>query len=76
MVGHNAAPVSDEFAEVENEDTASFTVRFESGFVGTFSVTRTGFGLPNGLALDVLGGDGRAAFDQHRPAEYLFDPCR
>ncbi|MEV2229282.1 Gfo/Idh/MocA family oxidoreductase [Streptomyces phaeochromogenes] len=76
VVGHNAAPVSDEFGEVENEDTASFTARFESGLVGTFSVTRTGFGLPNGLAFDVLGLGGRAAFDQHRPAEYLFDDAQ
>jgi len=76
VVGHNAAPVSDEFGEVENEDTASFTARFESGLVGTFSVTRTGFGLPNGLAFDVLGVGGRAAFDQHRPAEYLFDDAQ
>lgn len=76
VVGHNTAPVSDEFGEVENEDTASFTARFESGLVGTFSVTRTGFGLPNGLAFDVLGVGGRAAFDQHRPAEYLFDDAQ
>ncbi|MFJ8137799.1 Gfo/Idh/MocA family protein [Streptomyces sp. NPDC096013] len=76
VVGHNSAPISDEFGEVENEDTASFTVRFESGLVGTISVTRTGFGLPNGLAFDVLGVGGRAAFDQHRPAEYLFDDAQ
>ncbi|MEV7087718.1 Gfo/Idh/MocA family oxidoreductase [Streptomyces sp. NPDC093085] len=76
VVGHNAAPVSDEYGEVENEDTASFTARFASGLVGTFSVTRTGFGLPNGLAFDVLGVAGRAAFDQHRPAEYLFDDAQ
>ncbi len=73
VVGHNAAPVSDELGEVENEDTASFTARFESGLVGTFSVSRTAFGLPNGLGFDVLGLRGRAAFDQHRPAEYVFD---
>ncbi|MFI1484103.1 Gfo/Idh/MocA family protein, partial [Streptomyces sp. NPDC020747] len=76
VVGHNAAPVSDEVGEVENEDTASFTATFASGLVGTFSVTRTGFGLPNGLAFDVLGVGGRAAFDQHRPAEYLFDDAQ
>ncbi|MBA2813547.1 Gfo/Idh/MocA family oxidoreductase [Streptomyces sp. KM273126] len=76
VVGHNAAPVSDEFGEVENEDTASFTARFESGLVGTISVSRTAFGLPNGLSFDVLGLGGRAAFDQHRPAEYLFDDAQ
>jgi predicted dehydrogenase len=73
VVGHNAAPVSDELGEVENEDTASFTARFTSGLVGTFSVSRTAFGLPNGLGFDMLGLRGRAAFDQHRPAEYVFD---
>lgn len=76
VVGHNAAPVSDELGEVENEDTASFTARFESGLIGTFSVSRTAFGLPNGLSFDVLGLGGRAAFDQHRPAEYLFDDAQ
>jgi predicted dehydrogenase len=73
VIGHNAAPVSDELGEVENEDTASFTARFASGLVGTFSVSRTAFGLPNGLAFDVVGLSGRAAFDQHRPAEYVID---
>ncbi|WP_030265204.1 Gfo/Idh/MocA family protein [Streptomyces violens] len=76
VVGHNAAPVSGEVGAVENEDTASFTARFASGLVGTFSVSRTAFGLPNGLAFDVLGLGGRAAFDQHRPAEYLFDDAQ
>ncbi|MBL0885228.1 Gfo/Idh/MocA family protein [Myceligenerans indicum] len=76
VVGHNAAPVSDEFGVVENEDTATFTARFESGLVGTFSVSRTAFGMPNGLAFDVVGLGGRAAYDQHRPAEYLFDDAQ
>jgi predicted dehydrogenase len=76
VVGHNAAPVSDELGEVENEDTASFTARFESGLAGTLSVSRTAFGLPNGLAFDVLGLRGRAAYDQHRPAEYVFDDAQ
>ena len=73
VVGHNAAPVSEETGAVENEDTATFTARFDSGLVGTFSVSRTAFGLPNGLGFDVLGVRGRAAYDQHRPAEYLYD---
>jgi predicted dehydrogenase len=76
VVGHDAAPVSDELGEVENEDSASWTARFASGLVGTFSVSRTAFGLPNGLAFDVLGVGGRAAFDQNRPAEYLFDDAQ
>ncbi|GAA2865691.1 Gfo/Idh/MocA family oxidoreductase [Pseudonocardia halophobica] len=76
VVGHNAAPVSDELGEVENEDSATFTARFASGLVGSFSVSRTAFGLPNGLGFDVLGVGGRAAFDQNRPAEYLFDDAQ
>jgi predicted dehydrogenase len=76
VVGHNAAPVSDELGEVENEDTATFAARSASGLVGTFSVSRTAFGLPNGLGFDVVGLRGRAAFDQHRPAEYLFDDAQ
>ncbi|RBY83614.1 gfo/Idh/MocA family oxidoreductase [Geodermatophilus sp. TF02-6] len=76
VVGHTAAPVSSETGEVENEDTAVFTARFESGLTGSFSVSRTAFGMPNGLAFDVYGLGGRAGFDWHRPAEYLFDDAQ
>ena len=34
------------------------------------------FGMPNGLGFDVYGPGGRASFDQHRPAEYLFDDAQ
>ena len=73
VVGHEAAPVSDQLGEVENEDTAVFSARFASGLTASFSVSRTAFGMPNGLAFDVYGLSGRAAFDFHRPAEYLLD---
>ncbi|MFD2091044.1 Gfo/Idh/MocA family protein [Blastococcus deserti] len=76
VVGHGTAPVSDEVGEVENEDTATFTARFGSGLAGSFSVSRTAFGMPNGLGFDVYGLGGRAAFDFHRPAEYLFDDAQ
>jgi predicted dehydrogenase len=76
VVGHNAAPVSDETGEVENEDTAQFTARFRSGVTGSFSVSRTAFGMPNGLAFDAYGLTGRASFDWHRPAEYTFDDAQ
>jgi predicted dehydrogenase len=76
VVGHGAAPVGDEVGTVENEDTAVFTARFASGLTGTFSVSRTAFGLPNGLGFDVTGLGGRVAFDFHRPAEYLFDDAQ
>ncbi|BBJ38084.1 hypothetical protein SSPO_008020 [Streptomyces antimycoticus] len=69
VVGHNAAPVSDEVGEVENEDTASFTARFQSGLVGTFSLSRTAFGLPNGLSFDVVGlGAGPRSTSTGRPS--------
>lgn len=73
VVGHEPAPVGDETGEVGNEDTALFSARFESGLTGSFSTSRTAFGMPNGLAFDVFGLAGRASFDLHRPAEYLFD---
>jgi predicted dehydrogenase len=76
VVGHGAAPVSEEVGEVENEDTAMFTARFESGLTGSFSVSRTSFGMPNGLGFDVYGLRGRASFDFHRPAEYTFDDAQ
>jgi predicted dehydrogenase len=76
VVGHGAAPVGDEVGEVENEDTAVFSARFASGLTASFSVSRTAFGMPNGLAFDVYGLGGRASFDWHRPAEYLFDDAQ
>src|SRR3954469_14300705 len=76
VVGHGAAPVSEEVGEVENEDTAMFTARFESGLTGSFSVSRTSFGMPNGLGFDAYGLSGRVSFDFHRPAEYTFDDAQ
>ena len=76
VVGHEAAPVSAEMGEVENEDTAVFSARFASGLTATFSVSRTAFGMPNGLGFDVYGLSGRASFDFHRPAEYLLDDAQ
>jgi predicted dehydrogenase len=76
VIGHAAAPVSSEMGEVENEDTATFTARFQSGLAATFSVSRTAFGMPNGLGFDVYGTAGRASFDFHRPAEYLLDDAQ
>jgi predicted dehydrogenase len=73
VVGHATAPVSDETAEVDNEDTAVFCVRFQSGLAGTFSVSRTASGMPNGLSFDIEGVAGRAGLDFHRPAEYILN---
>lgn len=73
VVGHQDAPASEEVGQVENEDTAAFSVHFASGLAGSLSVSRTAFGMPNGLAFDLYGLDGHAGFDVQRPAEYLFD---
>ena len=76
VVGHEAVPVSYEMGEVENEDTAAFSARFRSGLAGSFSVSRTAFGMPNGLGFDVYGLSGQASYDHHRPAEYVRDVRR
>jgi predicted dehydrogenase len=70
-VGHAAGvPVSDERAPVENEDIATFTACFTDGAVGTFSVSRIAYGLPNALGFEVFCTDGAAAFDLGRAAEF------
>jgi len=76
VVGHEAAPVGEEMGEVENEDTAVFSARFASGLTASFSVSRTAFGMPNGLGFDLYGLSGRASFDFHRPAEYSLDDAQ
>ena len=76
VVGHEAAPVGEEMGEVENEDTAVFSARFASGLTASFSVSRTAFGMPNGLGFDLSGLSGRASFDFHRPAEYSLDDAQ
>ena len=76
VVGHEKAPVSKETAEVDNEDTAVFCAAFESGLTGSFSVSRTAYGMPNGLAFAVEGLAGCASLDFHRPAEYTLDDGR
>jgi predicted dehydrogenase len=70
-VGHAAGvPVSDERVPVENEDIATFTASFTDGAVGTFSVSRIAYGLPNALGFEVFCADGAAAFDLGRAAEF------
>src|ERR1700761_2255959 len=70
-VGHAAGvPVSDERVPVENEDLATFVASFADGAVGTFSVSRIAYGLPNALGFEVFCADGAAAFDLGRPAEF------
>ena len=71
VVGHAAGvPVSDERVPVGNEDIATFTALFTDGAVGTFSVSRIAYGLPNALGFEVFCADGAAAFDLGRAAEF------
>jgi len=70
--GHQHAEVGRETAAVENEDVASFSATFESGAVGTFSVSRVAYGHPNSLGFSVFGETAAASFDQARPAEFRF----
>ena len=58
---------------VENDDVATFTARFASGAVGTFSCSRVAWGLPNSLMVDVLGTRGRASWDLARCGEIKID---
>jgi predicted dehydrogenase len=68
--GHTKAAVTDELAPVENEDVATFTAKFDSGAVGTFSASRVAHNLPDGLGFELFTSNGSAAFDLHRPGEF------
>ena len=61
------------YEPVENDDVATFTARFASGAVGTFSCSRVAWGLPNSLMVDVLGTRGRASWDLARCGEIKID---
>jgi predicted dehydrogenase len=68
--GHTKGAVSDELAPVENEDLVTFTARFESGALGTYSASRVAHNLPDGLGFELFGSSGSAGFDLHRPGEF------
>jgi predicted dehydrogenase len=72
VVGHAAAALSDTWEPVENEDLASFAVRFANGASGTISVSRVAVGHPNALAFEVFGTEASASFDMSRAAEFGF----
>ncbi|MEV6497545.1 Gfo/Idh/MocA family protein [Streptomyces prunicolor] len=70
-VGHSAdVRVSQEREPVENDDIATFTATFDSGAVGTFSVSRIARGLANSLGFEVFSKGGAATFELSRPAEF------
>ncbi|MGA2826903.1 MAG: Gfo/Idh/MocA family oxidoreductase [Streptosporangiaceae bacterium] len=70
-VGHaGGVPVSDTREAVGNEDIATFTATFAGGAVGTFSVSRIAYEMPNALGFEVFCRDGAAAFDLARTSEF------
>jgi predicted dehydrogenase len=71
-VGHAAVEVGLATESVDNEDMATFTASFASGTIGTFSVSRVAYGLPNSLGFELFGETGAAAFDLARPGEFSF----
>ncbi len=68
--GHAKATLSDVREPVENDDVATFTAHFESGAVGTFSISRIAPGHANSLAFDLMAEHGAAKWDMDRPAEF------
>lgn len=69
-VGHAAAVLSEVFEPVENEDVVTFTARFASGAIGTFSASRVAPGLPNALGFEISTESGAATFDLARQGEF------
>jgi predicted dehydrogenase len=70
VVGHAHVEVGDERAPVENDDWASFSVRFAGGATGDLSVSRIAFGHPNTLKFEVFCERGAVAFDVSRAGEF------
>jgi predicted dehydrogenase len=70
VVGHTHVEVSEEREPVENDDWASFSVRFANGATGDLSVSRIAFGHPNTLKFEVFCEQGALAFDVSRPGEF------
>ena len=70
VVGHAQVAVSDRYEAVENDDWASFSVRFDGGAVGDLSVSRIAYGHPNTLKFEVFCEEGALAFDVSRAGEF------
>lgn len=68
--GHVKGAISEEREPVGNEDIATFTARFESGVLATFSASRVAHGRPDGLGFEVFGTAGSVAWDLSRAAEF------
>ena len=69
VVGHAHVEVSDEREPVENDDWASFSVRFANGATGDLSVSRIAVGHPNTLKFEVFCERGAVRFDVSQGGE-------
>jgi predicted dehydrogenase len=69
VVGHAHVEVSDEREPVDNDDWASFSVRFANGATGDLSVSRIAVGHPNTLKFEVFCEKGAVAFDVSQAGE-------
>lgn len=56
-------------AEVENEDSASVLLRFQSGAQGSLVISRSAWGRKSRLGFEVHGSKGMIIFDQERMNE-------
>ena len=70
VVGHAQVAVSDQREPVENDDWASYSVRFANEATGDLSVSRIAFGHPNTLRFEIFCEEGALAFDVSRPGEF------
>ena len=70
VVGHAQVAVSDQREAVENDDWASYSVRFANGATGDLSVSRIAIGHPNTLRFEIFCEEGALAFDVSRPGEF------
>ncbi len=74
-VGHGRVQTTGEVEQVDNEDVAVFTARFDNGAVGSFSASRIAHAEPNGLGFEVFCTGGSATFDVQRMSEFqISDP--
>jgi predicted dehydrogenase len=72
VIGHAQVSVGDQLEPVENDDWASYSLRFADGATGDLSASRVAFGHPNSLRFEVFCKDGALAFDVTRPGEFQF----
>ena len=68
---HETRPLPDGSGSgvVENEDTATALLRFQGGFQGSISTSRSAWGRKNRLAWEIHGTKGMICFDQERMNE-------